>query len=84
MRSHDGRDGFKDNGRAVHAYDRDVAERGMEVETMTSRELREYGIEDLGADDVSCETVQGYDDVIASQMNTWQRLSRKRRFMGRP
>lgn len=81
---HDDMDGVNGNGRYLRAHDRDAAERGLDLTTMTVRELREYGMDDLllDADDVPFEVVHGYDDMIASQMNAWKRLSRKRRFVG--
>lgn len=33
-------------------------------------------------DDVRADTVYGFDDLVASQMNAWQRLSRKRKYFG--
>ena len=82
---YDDMDGVNGNGRYLQAHDRDAAERGLDISMMTGRELREYGMEDLmlDADDVPFEIVQGYDDLIASQMNAWKRLSRKRRFTGK-
>lgn len=44
------------------------------------RPLYRYGSERERDDEMAEERVVGFDDLIASQMNAWQRLSRKRRF----